>query len=177
MKKAMACYKQAATLDLASAQFALGQLLFDGAAGVRADKKRALAWFQAAARHEHPGALYALGRAYDLGDGVTADQQLAIGFYKSAALLDDPAAMVAMGTYFYEGAILPKDPTMARRWFQEGANRSDPDGMFNLAAMMIRGEGGAADRRQALALMQQAAALGHGKSAQALTALETSRLD
>jgi TPR repeat protein len=83
--------------------------------------------------------------------------------------------MVAMGTYFYEGGILPKDAAMARRWFQEGAQRADADGMFNLAAMMIRGEGGAADRDQAVVWMQRAAGLGHDKAALALTSLQQTR--
>jgi TPR repeat protein len=173
--KAVACYRQAAKLDLASAQYALGSILIDGADGVKADKKEALGWLQAAARHDHGGALYLLGRAYDLGNGVPVDQQRALAFYKNAAMRGEPAAMVAMGTYFYEGGILPKDAAMARRWFQEGAQRADADGMFNLAAMMIRGEGGAADRDQAVVWMQRAAGLGHDKAALALTSLQQTR--
>lgn len=171
-KRAAGWYRKAAALDLAPAQYALAAILWTGDEGVKPDRDEALAWYRAAARHNHPGALYALARAHDLGEGgVAANPERAIALYKAAALAGDGAAMVAMGTYFYRGERVPRDLAAARDWFEQGAGRADADGMFNLAAMLVHGEGGAEDRGRARVLLRQAAVLGLDKAPAALAAL------
>lgn len=172
VKKAESYYRTAAKMGLPSAEVALAEILYFGEDGVKQDRKKALAWYQAAAKLEHPAALYALGRAYDLGEGVKADPKLAMGFYKSAALQGHSGALAAMGTYFYEGKLLPRDPATARKWFEQAARSGDPDGTFNLAAMTARGEGGPRDVVQAWALMKRASALGSETAPAALASLE-----
>jgi TPR repeat protein len=172
VRKAAAWYKQAAKFDHAPAQVALADLLYSGGEGVGQDRKAALAWYEQAAEQNHPAALHALARAYDLGDGVKADAQLALGFYKSAALAGSAPAKAALGTYFYEGKIVAGDHATARRWFEAAAREGDADGLFNLAAMLARGEGGVRDLPRAIALMRQAAGLGHQNAPRALAALE-----
>ena len=172
VKKAAGLYRQAATLGYPAAGFALAEILAGGEDGVAQDRKEALRWYVAAARYGHAGALYALGRAYDLGEGVGADQQLAIGYYKAAALNGSAAAMTAMGTYFYEGKLVPKDLAVARQWFEAGASGGDADGMVNLAAMLVQGDGGAKDVVRAWVLLKRAGALGHASAARGAVALE-----
>jgi len=172
LDKALAYYKRAAKLNHPGAQVALADLLWDGEDGVAQDRKAALGWYQAAARNGQPAALYALGRAYDLGEGVKPDPELAMGFYKTAALGGSPAARVAMGTYFYEGKMVPKDLAAARKWFEAGAAGDDADGMFNLAAMLLKGEGGDKDSVKAMALLRRAAVKGHPSAPQAVAALQ-----
>ena len=170
--KAVAYYRQAAKLDLPSAQVALAQLLEAGDDGVQQDQPQAITWYRAAARHEHPEALYALARAYDLGEGVKADPDAALGLYKRAALAGHAGAMTALGTYFYEGKQMAKDPAAARRWFEQGARRGDADGMVDLAAMQVQGDGGDKDVVQAWVWLKRAAALRHQAAPNAVAALE-----
>ena len=79
-----------------------------------------------------------------------------MALYKLAALSGNAAAKNAVGTYFYEGRALAKDPALARRWFEQGAVAGDPDAMFNLGAMMMKGEGGEADRTRAWVWLKMA---------------------
>ncbi len=168
-------YKRAAKLNHPGAQVALADILWNGEEGVAQDRKTALGWYQAAARNGNAVALYSLGRAYDLGEGVKPDPELAMGFYKAAALGGNAAAKVAMGTYFYEGKQVPKDLAIARKWFEAGAAGDDPDGLFNLAAMLVKGEGGDKDTAKALALLRRAALKGHQTAPGAIAALERKR--
>jgi TPR repeat protein len=170
--KAVSWYEQAAKLDHPGAQIALADILWEGNDGVAQDRKAALGWYQAAARNGNAGALYALARAYDLGEGVKPDPELAMGFYKTAALGGNAAAKVAMGTYFYEGTQVPRDLAIARKWFEAGASGGDPDGLFNLAAMLVKGEGGDKDTAKALALLRRAALKGHQAAPSAIAALQ-----
>ena len=86
--------------------------------------------------------------------------------------------MTALGTYFYRGeAGLPQDPAMARAWFLQAAARGDADGMVNVAAMMVRGEGGAVDRVRAEGWLKAAQSLGHAQAGAAIAALEASLPD
>ncbi|MES2338646.1 MAG: tetratricopeptide repeat protein [Pseudomonadota bacterium] len=170
--KAAAYYRRAARYDLADAQVALAGILESGEGGVAADPKAALAWYQAAARHENPTALYALARAYDLGQTVAVDQSRALGFYKTAALKGSPAARVAVGTYFHEGKLVPKDDAAARQWFAAAARDRDPDGMFNLAAMLANGRGGPRDLPGAWVWLKRAAAGGHATAPAAVAKVE-----
>lgn len=170
--RASSYYRQAAKLDLPSAQVALAQMLESGDDGVKQDRPQAIAWYRAAAKHEHPEALYALARAFDLGEGVKADPEQALGYYKRAALAGSAGAMTALGTYFYEGRQVAKDPAAARRWFEQGATRGDADGMVDLAAMQIQGQGGDKDVVQAWVWLKRAATLRHQAAPNAVAALE-----
>ncbi|WP_333571008.1 SEL1-like repeat protein [Sphingomonas sp.] len=170
--KAASYYRQAAKLDLPSAQVALAQMLETGDDGVQQDRPQAIAWYRAAARHEHPEALYALARAFDLGEGVKADPEQALGLYKRAAIAGSAGAMTALGTYFYEGRQVAKDPVAARRWFEQGAKRGDADGMVDLAAMQIQGQGGDKDVVQAWVWLKRATTLRHQAAPNAVAVLE-----
>jgi TPR repeat protein len=61
---------------------------------------------------------------------------------------------------------------LARALFQEGAIRGDPDAMVNLAAMLIRGEGGGADPVDAWAWLTLARKGGREDVAAGLAGLE-----
>lgn len=171
-KKAESYYRKAAKMGVPSAQIALADMLYLGDTGVKQDLKEALQWYQAAAKSDHPDALFALARAYDFGEGVRADQQLAIGFYKSAALKGSAAAKTAVGTYFKEGKVVARSDATARAWFERAAGEADPDGMFNLAAMMVRGEGGERDLVSAWLWLKEADARGHDNARPALAAVQ-----
>lgn len=149
LSRALAFYKEAATLDYAPAQFALAQMYQVGEVIGGPNLKQAMAWYQQAAKQEHPAAAYMLARAYDRGEGAPADPEKAIAFYKMSALKGNLDAQAAMATYFYEGKLVPKDDVTARKWFENAAIGGDSDAMYSLGVMTMKGEGGDADLTKA----------------------------
>ncbi len=165
MTKAMSYFKTAGTAGYAPSEYALGVIYYTGEAGVAEDKPLAAGWLVEAAKRGHPGALYAAGRMYDLGETVPEDPQKALVYYKAAAVKGYPDAENALGLFFYTGEIVPKDVDTARKLFEEAAKQGLPDAMFNLAVMYANGEGGPKDMALAYVWMQLAAASGNAQGA------------
>lgn len=170
-RKALDYFKTAAEAGYVTAQYNLAKLYYNGDTGVPRDLNHAGAWFNAAAKAGHPGALFAAGHMYDLGEGVPADQKRAIVYYKEAAVKGDPDAQFALGTFFYEGEVVAKDPATARRLFNAAARQGQVDAMFNLGAMEINGEGGPADLTMAYVWLNLAKAGGHASADAAIKAV------
>jgi TPR repeat protein len=167
-RKAFDYLQSAAQEGYVTAQYNLAKLCYTGDTGVPRDLKLAGAWFNAAAKAGHPGALFAAGRMYDLGEGVPADPKRAIVYYKEAAVKGDPDAEFALGTFFYEGELVTKNLATARRLFDAAAKQGQVDAMFNLGAMEINGEGGPADLAMAYVWLNLAKSGGHASADAAL---------
>ena len=81
---------------------------------------------------------------------------------KEAALRGLPIAMTCLGgLHFFGTGGVAKDLVQARQWFQRAADAGDAQGMMDLAQMCLTGQGGTADRSQAIRLWIAAAALEH----------------
>jgi TPR repeat protein len=76
--------KEAARRGLPTAQYDLGEMLLDGAAGAP-DAKAALPWLEMAASAGHPIAQYRLGELYEAGDVVPKDVKVAELLYGASA--------------------------------------------------------------------------------------------
>ncbi|BBF81463.1 hypothetical protein EM6_2062 [Asticcacaulis excentricus] len=162
-------YKTAAETGFAPAQVAMAQILASGDDGVPANPKQALDWYYHAAKANHPDGLYALAVAYDTGQGVKADPKQALFYYKEAAVRGHPAAQNDIGTYFAKGdSILPKDEPIARKWFEVSARNGNPEAMYNLAVMLMTGQGGPVDRKGAWVWFTVAQMAGHPHAEAAL---------
>lgn len=105
-------------------------------------------------------------------EGVSTDPKQAMAYYKEAALAGSASAQNAMGTFFYQGVQIEKDYVTARKWFEAAAVRGQVDGMFNLAVMMMKGEGGEADNIKAYAWLTLAREAGHPNAEAVLKILE-----
>jgi TPR repeat protein len=173
LKKAFDSYMSAAAFAYAPAAVAVAQMYATGEAPGGRNDVKALGWYMQAARLDHPEGLHAVAVAFDRGEGVGANPQTALAFYKLAAAQGDAASQAAIGTYFYTGdGGLPKDAALARKWFERAAIGGDPDGMFNLAAMLAKGEGGAAERVRAWGWLKIAERQGHANAGAAVRAIE-----
>ncbi|MDR3389435.1 MAG: tetratricopeptide repeat protein [Rudaea sp.] len=84
MRQAFGCYRQAAELGDAWAQYNLGHLYLDGN-GVDRDPLLASHWYAAAAAQGHPRAMNLLARCYEEGWGVARDSTLAEYWYEKSA--------------------------------------------------------------------------------------------
>ncbi|ESQ81180.1 SEL1-like repeat protein [Asticcacaulis sp. YBE204] len=166
-------YKTAAENGFAPAQIAMAQILASGDEGVPANPKTSLDWYYHAAKANHPDGLYALAVAYDKGQGVKADPKQALFYYKEAAVRGNPAAQNDIGTYFAKGdTILPKDEAIARKWFEVSAKNGEPEAMYNLAVLLMKGQGGPVDRKSAWLWFTVAQKAGHPNAEAALKQLE-----
>ncbi|MBC3916977.1 SEL1-like repeat protein [Undibacterium sp. CY18W] len=180
IQEAVKLYTNAAEYAYVPAQLSLANLYYYGDE-VKQDLPRAFAWYQQAAKQKKPQALYALALMFDQGQGVAADPAKALAFYKEAAVAGHPDAQNSLATYFYTGQIVSKNLQIARNLFQSAAMQSQPDAMVNLAAMLLKGEGAAADKPRnsdedtvkAYVWLKLVAKLGRAPAASAAEKLET----
>jgi TPR repeat protein len=140
------------------------------------DAQTAVEALNFAAAKGHPGALWKLGRMYQTGDLVTEDDLKAMGLFAQVAneyADGNPRgpnapfvanAFVRLGTYYRKGisGAVPADPVRARRYFNYAASYfGDPDAQYWLATMMLAGQGGDQNERQAARWFKLAARKGH----------------
>ena len=140
------------------------------------NKVQALSDYQAAADLGHIGALWKVGRMYELGDGIEADPFEAFRAYRSLASLhgDIPpndrdavfvaSAFVALGKYLEEGVEdrLEVDLPAARRTFFYAASYfGDREAQYRLGRMLIEGRGGTPIPAQGARWLKLASDKGH----------------
>lgn len=140
------------------------------------DARTALEALNFAADKGHPAALWKLGRMYQTGDLVSADDKRAMDLFAKVA--NDYAdgnpegpdapfvanAFVKLGGYYQAGipGEVNADPGRARRYFNYAASYfGDPDAQYALASMLLAGQGGDKDERQAARWFKLAARKGH----------------
>jgi TPR repeat protein len=140
------------------------------------DAATALEALNYAAQNGHPGALWKLGRMYQTGDLVTEDDRKAMEIFARVAdeygdgnphgpdapFVSD--AFVTLGTYYQNGipGAVEADPIRARRFFSYAASYfGDADAQFSLANMLLAGQGGDQNLRQAARWFKLAARKGH----------------
>jgi TPR repeat protein len=160
---------EAGTLELFSFGFRAYQ---------RGEKLEAFEALRYAADKGHPGARWKLGKMYADGDGVPENDYEAFkifeqivrdqdedggGGYTNAAYVS--SAVVALGDYLRRG--IPSTPVAvdlprARQFYFHAASFfGDPKAQFELGRMILQGEGGKADPRQAARWLKLAAEKGH----------------
>ena len=177
------CVFVAVTAFGAGAAFALDPNLSPGEAfrsGYQAykagDAATALEALNFAAEQGHPGALWKLGRMYQTGDLVTEDDSKAMELFSRVAsdygdgnprgpeapFVAD--AFTTLGSYYQSGipGSVDADPRRARRFFAYAASYfGDSDAQYSLAVMLLQGQGGDPDVRQASRWLKLAARKGH----------------
>ena len=143
----------------------------------RGEKLEAFEALRYAADKGHPGARWKLGRMYADGDGVpendyeafkifeqiVRDQDEDSSGYTNAAYVS--SAVVALGDYLRRG--IPSTPVAvdlprARQFYFHAASFfGDPQAQFQLGRMILKGEGGKPDARQAARWLKLAAEKEH----------------
>lgn len=183
MQISRVCVVAAVTVLGANAAHALDPSLSPGEAfrsGYQAykagDAATALEALSFAAERGHPGALWKLGRMYQTGDLVTEDDRKAMELFSRVAsdygdgnprgpqapFVAD--AFTTLGSYYRSGipGTVEADPGRARRFFAYAASYfGDSDAQYSLAMMLLQGQGGDQDARQAARWFKLAARKGH----------------
>ncbi len=114
---AVRCYRKAAELGLAQAQFTLGVIYDNGNDVVGKDECMAAEWYRKAAEQGHVEAQYNLGVMYDNGQGVVKDRSMAAKWYRKAAEQGDAKAQYNLGVMYESGDGLEQSFASAKKWF------------------------------------------------------------
>ncbi|MEO0383276.1 MAG: tetratricopeptide repeat protein [Pseudomonadota bacterium] len=140
------------------------------------DVQTALQALEAAAEGGHAVARWKLARMYAAGDGVAEDDARAFTYFSQIANAhaedrpDTPRArfvanaFVAIAGYYNSGigGVLSPDHTRSRQIFSYAASYfGDPDAQYHLGMMLLHGEGGGVDVRQAGRWLRLSALKGH----------------
>lgn len=138
-------------------------------------KEEAVEAYRYAAEKGHTGSRWALANMYADGDGVTQDNFEAFKIYSEIAQQGvEPGsedtgffinALLALANYYKTGIAnspVKIDLNQARQlYFQVASTFGVPEAQFQLAQMMLAGEGGAANVQQAKKWLNQARKSGH----------------
>jgi len=129
-----------------------------------------------AAENGQLGAMWKLGRMYATGDLVPEDDRVALQFFSRVAseYADSSPwgpeapyvadAFTTLGAYYQSGVpgTINPDPGVARSYYEYAASYfGDADAQYALAVMLVSGQGGEPDVRQAARWFKRAARKGH----------------
>lgn len=157
----------------AEAQYLLADAYSSGALG-KVDNKEAFLLFVHAAKHGHVEAAYRTSYCYEEGLGTGRDARKSMEYLKIAASKNHPAAMYKLGIYSFYGRMgLSSDmdtKKMGIQWLTRASNIANEliaAAPFELGKIYFSGFKDIViqDRKYALELYSQAAALGHIEAA------------
>lgn len=146
----------------------LGKLYFHGIAGSRPNMRKAKRNLEKASDAGSGEAAELLGRIYDEGGLGRVNAKKAFEYYLLAAERNVSNAMLMTGLFYAQGLSVSKDLTAAEMWIRKGVGAGDPDGkatlrtfLSNGAVEYATGEAGLVDDEKAMAMAEEAEALGN----------------
>jgi TPR repeat protein len=129
----------------------------------------AIALYRKAADAGDARALYSLGYLMELGDHAPKDLKAAYALYEKAAERGNADAAINLAVALWEGKILEKNGPRALALLQRASQSGSAKATFDLAALVDQGANG--KPAQALALFEQAGALGEPRGYRAAAGL------
>jgi hypothetical protein len=129
----------------------------------------AIALYRKAADAGDARALYSLGYLTELGDHVPKDLKGAYALYEKAAERGNADGAINLAVALWEGKIMPKNGPRAFALLEKASQSGSAKATFDLAALMDEGANG--NPAQALALFEQAGALGEPRGYRAAAGL------
>ncbi|KAI5959131.1 SKT5 [Candida pseudojiufengensis] len=173
LKEAIYYLKKLSDKGYVEAQYLLGDAYSSGALD-KIDNKDAFILFQAAAKHGHVESAYRTSYCYEEGLGTGRDARKAVEYLKIAASRNHPAAMYKLGVYSFYGrmglGIDMNTKKMGIKWLTRATNVATDltaAAPYELGKLYYNGFEDIVieDKKYALELYSQAAALGHTQSA------------
>ncbi len=141
---------------LASAQFALGLMYFEGL-GVPQDYKEAVKWIRKAAGQGDAGAQRYLSHIYLKGLGVPQDYKEAVKWCRKAAEQGFAASQYGLGLMYFQGLGVPQDYKEAVKWYRKAAEQGWVLAQLHLGVTYSEGFG---DYKEAVKWYRKAAEQG-----------------
>lgn len=131
---------------------------------LRDDPKRAAEWARNGAIAGNRRTQVTWGHMLLTGHGTERDPEAALRWFKRAARAGDIEGANMAGRCYELGLGTPVDQFEAVRWYRVAADGHDPWGCFNLACLLLKGEGVAPDINGAMTLLVRSARKGNPKS-------------
>jgi len=154
----------------AKAQYNVG-LMFAQGKGAKADVKKAMEWYEQAAKQGLASAQYNLAQIYhNLGSAEDHAYEKAKYWYEKAAQQGIAQAHNNLGALYLEGKGVAKDEKKAFEHFKAAAELGDANAQLNVALLYLNGTGTTVDKMKAYEHFKKA--LENGKT-QAQTYLDT----
>lgn len=139
----------------AHAQFALGNLYWNGLLVERNARKAVQLWQSSAALGYVP-AEHEMGVLYLEGTAIQGDTAKGLQFLNRSAAMGFALSQSRLGQIYEEGG----DFAAAAAWYRKAADQDDEVGLCNLAVLHLQGKGLAQDPDQGIALLTRAATEG-----------------
>ncbi|MGH8728890.1 MAG: protein phosphatase 2C domain-containing protein [Burkholderiales bacterium] len=156
LTQAMYWYRQAASQELAEAQYSLGVFLANGTGGVR-DAAEAKTWYEKAAKQDHALAINNLGVLNQSGQDPAIDLEFSIQCYQRAAALGCELGQFNLGLASMYGHGTAQDNIGAFDCFQKATEQGLVHAQVNLGYCYQKGIGIQPDSVQALRWYRSAA--------------------
>lgn len=131
---------QGAAEGEAKDQAALGDMYRTGFE-VKQDYKKAMSWYQVAAKQNNNNAQYSISYMYAMGQGVDQSYEQARIWSEKAAQQGNSMAEFMLANMYLKGLSVEKNYSTALEWFQKAADQDNPDAQYSLALMHANGLG------------------------------------
>lgn len=135
---------------------------------IRQDYEKAHEFFEKAANHDDPVALYYMGNLYHEGLGVDQDEEKAREFYLRAAEKGQADAQMITGVgHIMDGIILRDEEAQEAKyviavdWLKKAAAQKQPEALFWLGDMTLKGLGTEENEAKGLAMIREASDKGN----------------
>lgn len=173
LKEALFYLKKLADKGYVDSQYLLADAYSSGALG-KIENREAFVLFQSAAKHGHVESAYRTSYCYEEGLGTGRDARKAVDYLKMAASKNHPAGMYKLGVYSFYGRMGLSSQVNTKKigikWLTRASNVANEliaAAPYELGKIYFNGfqDIVIADKKYALELYAQAAALGHVQSA------------
>ncbi len=137
----------------------LGNVYFDGADGVKIDRRAAMKLYAQAARLGDPNGMYNLGVAHEGGEGLPENPRLALSWYLKAAAAGSARGYYSAGEAYLDGDGTRVDTAKGVAMLRKAIEMGSADAMNEMGRLHSEGAGGVRlDHAEALKLYSAAAA-------------------
>ncbi|ODV79241.1 HCP-like protein [Suhomyces tanzawaensis NRRL Y-17324] len=173
LKEATLYLKRLSDKGYVEAQYLLADAYSSGALE-KIENREAFQLFQSAAKHGHVESAYRTSYCYEEGLGTGRDARKSVEYLKMAAAKNHPAAMYKLGVYSFYGRMGLSQQTSTKKlgikWLERASNVATEliaAAPYELGKIYFNGFQDIVipDKKYALELYSQAAALGHVQSA------------
>lgn len=159
-REAFECYKLAAEVNNAEAQYRLGCYYYNGK-GTELDYSEAIKWFRKAVEQGYAPAQCFLGYCFEFGVGVQQDNTTAVDLYLKASEQGFAAAQHNLGHCYENGRGVLKDESAAIKWYCKAAEQGFASAQCKLGYFYNNGIGITKDSAEAVRWYRKAADQGY----------------
>ena len=156
---AFSCFRKAAELGFAEAQYNLGYMFLKGI-GVVQNIVEAIKWFRKAAEQGYAEAQFHLGSMCQKGRGVPQSDIDAVNWFKKAAEQGNVDAQFRVGYMYLHGRGVPQNATEAMKWYIKAAEHGNASIQSSLAFLYQHGMGITQSTAEAMKWYRKAAEQG-----------------